>query len=107
VTATGHPRTIFKRAIERGNLVVAEAMVREIGRVSLDEALALTALIALKQPHRRERAAVRWLRLCLEQHRLSLDDVVWTTACLKQLGGPQHGTALAALREVRAGLLSA
>jgi hypothetical protein len=25
MTAQGHPRAIFKRAIERGNLVVAEA----------------------------------------------------------------------------------
>src|SRR5262245_5378862 len=45
LTAQGHPRTIFKRAIERGNLVVAEATAREVGRLTLTEALELTALI--------------------------------------------------------------
>jgi hypothetical protein len=44
VTAQGHPRTIFKRAIERSNVAIAEATAREVGRLSLDEALALTAL---------------------------------------------------------------
>jgi hypothetical protein len=42
--AEGHPRTIFKRAIERSNVAVAEATAPEVGRLSLDEALALTAL---------------------------------------------------------------
>jgi hypothetical protein len=32
----GHPRAIFKRAIERGNVVVAEATKREVGRLSLE-----------------------------------------------------------------------
>jgi hypothetical protein len=40
VTAQGHPRVIFKRAIERGNVVIAEATARELGRISLEEALA-------------------------------------------------------------------
>ena len=43
MTAQGHPRAIFKRAIERGNVALAEATARELGRLSLDEALALTA----------------------------------------------------------------
>jgi transposase InsO family protein len=46
LTAQGHPRTTFNRAIERGNLLVAEATAREIGKVSLGEALELVALIA-------------------------------------------------------------
>jgi hypothetical protein len=37
VTAQGHPRRIFQTAIERGNLVLAEATAREFGRISLDE----------------------------------------------------------------------
>ncbi len=35
--------------------MLAELTVREIGRISVDEALALTALIALKDPRRRSR----------------------------------------------------
>jgi hypothetical protein len=100
MTAAGHPRAIFERAIERRNLVVAEAMVREIGRVSLEEALELTALIALEQPHRHERAALRWLRLYLDEHRPSLEELAWRVTCLKQLGGSHHDAALAALRTV-------
>jgi hypothetical protein len=30
LTAQGHPRAIFKRAIERGNLLVAEVTAREL-----------------------------------------------------------------------------
>jgi hypothetical protein len=46
VTAQGHPRATFNRAIEHGNLLVAATILREIGRPSLTELLALTALIA-------------------------------------------------------------
>ena len=45
-TAQGHPRSIFKRAIERGNVVVAEATAREIGL------LALSALADLRAGER-------------------------------------------------------
>jgi hypothetical protein len=45
VTAQGHRRAIFKRAIERGNVVIAEATAREIGRLTLEEALSLLFLL--------------------------------------------------------------
>ena len=102
MTATGHPRAVFKRAIARGNLAVAEAMVREIGRASLEETLELTALIAVKERHRYERVAARWLRLYLDERAVSLDDVVFVVACLKQLGGPHHLAALGVLRAAAA-----
>jgi hypothetical protein len=44
VTWQGHRRTIFRRALERDNLVLAEATAGEIGRVTIAEALELTAL---------------------------------------------------------------
>ena len=50
MTAQGHPRAIYQRAIERGNLAVAETTLREFGRPSLSELLELTALIAQKDP---------------------------------------------------------
>jgi hypothetical protein len=50
MTAQGHPRTIFKRAIEHGNVTVAQVTARELGRIILDESLALTALVAEKDP---------------------------------------------------------
>jgi hypothetical protein len=65
-TSQGHPRTIFRRALEHDNLVLAEVTAREIGRVTIAEALELTALGARKQPDRYGRFAARWLCLYLE-----------------------------------------
>jgi hypothetical protein len=39
LTSQGHPRTIFRRALEHDNLVLAEVNVREIGRVTIAEVL--------------------------------------------------------------------
>jgi hypothetical protein len=60
---------VSRLAIEHGNLTVAEATVREIGAVSLEEALALTALVAQKEPDRRSAFAIRWLRRLLDEDR--------------------------------------
>jgi hypothetical protein len=51
-TSQGHARTVFRRALQHDNLVVAEATAKEIGRISLVEALELTMLIARKDPRR-------------------------------------------------------
>ena len=59
VTAQGHPCRVFQTAIERGNLLLAEATARELGRITLDDSLALTALVARHEPARRLRFAVR------------------------------------------------
>jgi hypothetical protein len=40
-----------------------------LGRITLDDALALTALVAEKDPERRSRFAARWLRRLLEEER--------------------------------------
>src|SRR6266496_931869 len=80
----GHPRTIFRRALERGNLVLAEVTAREIGRVMIAEALELTALVARKQPHRYGRFAARWLCLYLEEHeKATLEDVALLVSNLR------------------------
>jgi hypothetical protein len=101
ITAQGHPRSIFNRAIERGNLLVAETTAREIGRVSLLESLALTALIAQKDPRRRSRVAARWLLRYLEAHdRAGIEEAAMVAASLAALGGPANDDALAALREM-------
>jgi hypothetical protein len=67
VTSQGTAQGRFQRAIANGNLWAAEAAARELGRLPLGSALALTALIAEVAPQRFERAAVRWHgRLALE-----------------------------------------
>jgi hypothetical protein len=66
LTAQGYPRAIFKRAIERGNVLVAEATAREIG-LSLEEALQLVLLYAAYEPQKLERAALRWFSRYLDE----------------------------------------
>jgi hypothetical protein len=73
---------------------------REIGRVTIVEALELTALVARKQPHRYGRFAARWL--CLEEHeKATLDHVALLVSNLRSLASPKdHASALAILRKV-------
>jgi hypothetical protein len=66
LTAQGHPRTIFKRAIERGNVTMAEATAREFA-LNLGEALQLVLLYAAYEPAKVERAALRWFQRYLDE----------------------------------------
>jgi hypothetical protein len=93
---------IFKRAIERGNLVVAEATLRtEIPRPTLVDLLDLTALIAFKQSERHGRVAGRWLLRYLQTvEDATIDDASYVATCLQALGGRHHEHALAALRSM-------
>ena len=98
MTAQGHPRAIFKRAIENGNVLVAEMTARELGRITLDESLALVALVAAKEPHRHSRYALRWLRRLLEEHDgLTLGEAALAVSALAALAGPATGQAYSTL----------
>jgi hypothetical protein len=99
MTTQGHPRATFQRAIERGNLMVAETVLRELGRPTLLELLDLTALIARKDPRRFDRVAARWVFRYLQcEADVRLADVQAVAGCLAALGGPRHDEALLALR---------
>jgi hypothetical protein len=98
VTAQGHPRAIFSRAIEHGNLIAAESVARELGRITLDESLALTALVAKKARDRHSRFAVRWLRRLLEEDQdLTIGEATLATSARAALGGRGHAEALSTL----------
>ena len=75
--------------------MLAEVTAREIGRVTIAEALELTALVARKQPHRYGRFAARWLCLWLEEHeKATLEDVallVSEPAIARNPKGPRLG----------------
>src|SRR6185437_5105880 len=96
----GHARAAFRRALERGNLVVAEIEAREVGQLDLGEALELTALVALRDRERGRRYAARWLVRWLEETDATLDAAIVTVAALHALGGPSHQAALDCLRTV-------
>lgn len=98
-TAHGHPRTVFKRALQHENLLVAEATAREIGKVSLVEALERTLLIARKAPHQHPRVATRWLFRCLEESpAATIEEAGVVAACLCPLASPSHDHAKRTLR---------
>jgi hypothetical protein len=98
LTAQGHPRAIFERAIEHGNALLAAVTARELGRITLEEALALTALVAQKEPGRRSRYAVRWLlRLLQEDENLTIEEAALAASALAALGGRGHSGALSIL----------
>src|SRR5207244_2301061 len=72
MTAQGHARTIFRRAIDRKNLLTAEATAREMGTVSLGEALDLVSLVAEVAPSRFDGFARRWLARLAHERPLRL-----------------------------------
>jgi hypothetical protein len=101
LTAQGHPRATFHRAIERGNLLVAETSLRDLGRPTLEELLELTILIAQRDPGRHARVSARWLLRYLEaRDQATIDDAALVTSCLIALGGNHHAEAATALRTI-------
>jgi hypothetical protein len=68
--------------------MVAEMAARELGRITLDESLALTAIVVQKDPGRRSRYTVRWLRRLLEEDQnLTIEDASLAASALAALGG--------------------
>jgi hypothetical protein len=79
VTSQGSPYSRFQRALKTGNLNIIRAAAAELPRVDLGDALAVCVAIREAEPHRFERAALRWLaRFCVERRDATLDEV--TTA---------------------------
>jgi hypothetical protein len=60
MTSQGTAHGRFARAIEQRNLWAAENALRDLGHVSLEDALGYLDLLAEQKPEKLERAAVRW-----------------------------------------------
>jgi hypothetical protein len=91
---------VFRRALERGNYLVAVTTAREVGQVDLREALELLNLIALNELRLYDRAAKRWLsRLLEERPELTVVNVQLAAASLAAL--PSRSTHLSALAALR------
>jgi hypothetical protein len=83
VTAQSNARARYRRAIERKNLMGAEMLLRDMGSVTLDEALDYVGLLAEFRPAKAPRAAVRWHgRLETEAPILTLADSALGLAAL-------------------------
>jgi hypothetical protein len=74
---------------------------RTTGRLTLVEALELTALVSRDDTRRRSRYAARWLtRWLAETPTATLEDATAVVAYLGELGGPRHAEVVASLREI-------
>ena len=99
MTAQGDPRTIFKRAVERKSLMLAMATAREIGVVSLREALSLVVLVAEFQPERFDAFARRWLARLASERALTLAELDLAVAALRALPSDRASATLSYLLE--------
>lgn len=72
----GSPYSHFQRALATGNLTLVRAAAADLPAVRLDDALQVCVLLRDREPHRYERAAVRWIaRFCVERAEVTLEDV--------------------------------
>jgi hypothetical protein len=86
MTSLGTAYGRFQRAIQRRNLFQAELAIREIGTLSLLDALLYLELLAEVRPEKLERAAVRWHgRLETESATLTLAESQLALAALASL----------------------
>jgi hypothetical protein len=88
VTSQGGAYSQFKRALARGNFMLAWTMAAELPKVTLADALALLLLARDVEPARFDRSVPRWhARLCTERQ-LSIAEAQLALAALNALSGP-------------------
>ena len=87
MTSQGTAHGRFQRAIHRRHVQAAEMAAREMGGLSLADALDLTLLIREADRRRYERAAVRWLERFIQERGATLADIALAATALSQLDG--------------------
>lgn len=87
VTSQGSAHGRFTRALQRRDLFQAELAARELGALSLDDALQLVHLYAERRSPKYERAALRWLERYLSEGSPGLVDVAAVAALLAERAG--------------------
>jgi hypothetical protein len=98
-TSQGRPYGIFKKALQRGNVLAALAAARELPQISLADALDLTILVARKDPRRHTRTAARWLQRYLEEHpEGTIEEAALAASSLVALTGASYQEAAKTLR---------
>lgn len=85
VTSQGSPGGRLLRAIATGNLHSVRMAALEMPHVPLDDAARILGLIAEKEPHRYEPAALRWIGRLITEKAITLDDVDQAVAALVTL----------------------
>ena len=88
MTSQGTAHGRFQRAIHRRHVQAAEMAAREMGGLSLADALSLCELLANTDPARYERAALRWLQRFIDERLPPLTEVALAASALAEL---RHG----------------
>jgi hypothetical protein len=87
------PHTDVSTAIQRRHVRAAEMAAREMGQLSLVDALALVACYARTGSPKFDQAAVRWLERLAAERETSLRDIRLAAAALEALQTRQHDLA--------------
>lgn len=100
MTSQGSPYSRFRRALNTGNLQLIRSAAAELPTVDLGDALSVCVAIRDAEPHRFERAALRWLaRFCLEHRDVTLADVSAAARAFEQMT-ERPAEALEKLRQI-------
>jgi hypothetical protein len=100
MTSQGTAHGRFQRAIAARDLLNAETAAREMGGLSLADALALCELLAATDPKRYERAALRWLQRFIDERLPPLTEVALAAAALAELRHGQRAVGVEALQRL-------
>ena len=95
---TAHGR--FQRAIHRRHVQAAEMAAREMGGLSLADALLLCELLANTDPARYERGALRWLQRFIDERLPPLTEVALAASALAELRHGNRNVGVEALKRL-------
>ena len=100
MTSQGSAHGRFQRAIHARHVQNAEMAAREMGGLSLADALALCELLAAVDPKRFERAALRWLQRFIDERLPPLTEVALAATALAELRHGQRAVGVDALKRI-------
>lgn len=100
MTSQGTAHGRFQRAIHRRNVLAAEMAAREMGGLSLADALELCELLANVDPARYERAARRWLQRFIEERSPPLTEVALAASALAELRHDRRNVGVETLKRL-------
>ena len=100
MTSQGTAHGRFQRAIHAGHVQNAEMAAREMGGLSLADALSLCELLAKTDVARYERAALRWLERFIDERLPPLTEVALAASALAELRYGRRNTGVETLKRL-------
>jgi hypothetical protein len=100
MTSQGTAHARFQRAIHSRHVRNAEIAARELGGLSLADALSLCELLANADPRRYERAALRWLQRFIDERLPPLAEVALAASALAELRHGKRNTGAETLKRL-------